>query len=210
MISVTLLTWTGESGSDKGIKMTGRGVKEERRCKTRFPPPSPNGETLPCILVFIYQYYLPDSCRRHLVSHGREGTPSPTDHSSPLRASLRCSFISNHAPSPFLSESPILPVCLPLAVLLMWSFSERLSHVATDRIVLNEEGIGAMLHSPSGSHHQPLLRAETLQTNSDSKPPLAVTRGSVPVCLCVGAWLRLCVQASQRGWRRERAKKKKV
>ena len=201
MISVTLHIWIGESCLDKRDKNGGKRGKGRAEVDFAVYP----GVYLPAGL----------GCRRHLVSHGSDGTPSPTDHSSPLRASLRCSFISNHAPSPFLSESPILPVCLPLAVLLMWSFfSERLSHVATDRIVLNEKGIGAMLRSPSGSHHQPLLRAETLQTNSDSQPPLAVTRSSVPVCLCVGARLRLCVcerhreDDGEREREREREKKK--
>lgn len=120
--------------------------------------------------------------------------PSPTDHSVLLRASLPCSFIPNHASSSSLSETHSLPVRLPLPVSLMWSFSSKLSHVTTDRIVLNErgggelgKGIGAMLDSPSGAHHQPPRRAITLQTNSGSQLPLTVI--SSP------AWVRRCATA---------------
>lgn len=117
IIRVTLLIWNGKSCLDKRDKMTERGIKEERRW--RHTSRILNDEIC-CISWCLFTSKT--RCQCHLVSHGSDSTPSPTDHSFLLHAFLCCSFISNHAPSPFLSEYPTLPFCFPLAVLLIWSF----------------------------------------------------------------------------------------
>lgn len=104
-----------------------------------------------------------------------------------LHTPFSFSFISNQAFSPLMSEAPNPPVCLPLTVLLIWSFSWKLNLVTTDKVVLNEQGDWRLFRFPSGSHPQiPKNAADERQhaTRAQSHHHCVLRRCGAVAALC--------------------------